>query len=129
MDENCITFVKIPENERFFYDYDLQAAMTEIYAMINDIREKNMDCLYQQTYYNFFQKFLSCIREFRIRHKPNRKSLLVVLPLYRLAILLLVAMPLTQTYDGISKMLRRIYLIHHQRTTSVTDDSAVCGIA
>ncbi len=45
MDENCITFVKIPENERFFYDYDLQAAMTEIYAMINDIREKNMDCL------------------------------------------------------------------------------------
>lgn len=128
MDENCITITKADENEIFFYVYELQAAMTKLYDMINDILEKYKDCLNKQTY-NPFQEFLSRIYNFRNRHKPKRISLLVALPLYRWAILRLEAMPLTQSYDDISKMLRRIYLIHHQRTTSVPDDSALCNIA
>jgi len=128
MDENCITFTKADEDEIFFYVYELHAAITKLYNIINDFFERFKDHLSEQTY-SLFQEFLSSIYNFRNRHKPKRVSLLVVLPLYRWAILRLEAMPLTQTYDGISKMLRRIYLIHHQRITSVADDSAICGIA
>lgn len=122
MDENCITITKSDEVEIFFeiffYVYELEATMTELYnIMINDF------------FNNLFQQFLSQIYNFKNRHKPKRISRLTALLLYKWAILHLEAMPLTQSYDDISKMLRRIYLIHRQRTTSVTDDSTLCDIA
>lgn len=126
MDENC--FTKTDEDEIFFYAYDLQDVIAKLYNIINDFFEKFKDYLSEQAY-SLFQEFLSNVYNFRNRHKPKRTSLLVILPLYRWVILRLKAMPLTQPYDGISKMLRRIYLRHHQRTTSVADDSAICGIA
>ena len=128
MDANCITITKTDENKRFFHVYELHVAITKLYNIINDFFWRFKEHLSEQTY-SFCQELLSNIYYFRNRHKPKRVSLLVFLPLYRWAILRLEAMPLTQTYDSISKMLRRIYLIHHQRTTSVTDDSAICGIA
>lgn len=65
----------------------------------------------------------------RARHSFAKGVSFIVLSLYRWIILPLTSLPLTQSYDGISKKIRRIYLIHHRRTTSVTDYSAICGIA
>ncbi len=128
MDENSITIRKSDGESVLFNTSTIYEEMMQFFDAINEFIEEIKDS-FTETIINLLQEFASRMLTFRTGRSVKRSVPFIVLSLYRWSILRLTPLPLTQSYDGISKMLRRVYLIHHRRTTSVTDDFAICGIA
>ena len=105
------------------YDVMLQfyEAVSELLGIKDDFMEETI---------SFLREFVSRLCNFgKQQHKPKGISPFVVLTLYKWSILRLPQASTASSFDGIANLIRRIFLIHHQRTTSVSDDSALCAIA
>lgn len=125
--------ISIAVTESFGEDVLLDASkiceeLFQIFDIMDEYFEKFKDNLVERIM-SFLQEFASCLLTFRDERESRRKAAFVTLSLYRWSVLRLTLLPLAQSFDGISKMLRHIYLIHHQRIISATDDSALCNIA
>lgn len=128
MDEISIAITKSDGEGAFFSISKIYEEMVQFFDTIDEFIEEIKGSLAEKIM-NFLQEFASYLLTFREGRSLKRNVPFITLSLYRWSILRLTPLPLTQSYDGISKMLRRIYLIHHHRTTSVADDSAICDIA
>lgn len=116
------------EQEIMVYAPALCEVMLQYYEMISEILEIK-DSFIEETL-SFLKEFVSNLCNFaEQRHKSKGISPFVVLTLYKWSILRQPKVSTTTSFDGIANLLRRIFLIHHQRTTSVSDDSAICAIA
>ncbi len=128
MDEISIAITKSDGENVLFNISKIYEEMMQFFNAIDEFIEEIKDS-FTEKIMNLLQEFASCMLTFRSGRSLKKSVPFIVLSLYRWSILRLTSLPLTQSYDGISKMLRRVYLIHHRRTTSVTDDPAICGIA
>ena len=108
-----------------------EVVLLQYYEMISELLGEIKDAFIEDSIYlPFLREFVSHLRKFRKQqHKPNGISPFVVLTLYKWSILRLPQVSTTSSFDGIANLIRRIFLIHHQRTTSVSDDSAICTVA
>lgn len=128
MDEISKIIRKSDGESVLFNTSEIYEELMQFFDAINEFIEEIKDS-FTEKIINFLQEFASRMLTFRTGRSLKKSVPFIALSLYRWSILRLTSMPLTQSYDDISKMLRSVYLIHHRRTTSVTDDSAICGIA
>lgn len=130
MDMKTFTIDKLDgeEQEITIYASALCEVILQYYEMLSEILEMKDD--FMEETISFLREFVSSLCNFaEQRHKPKGISPFAVLTLYKWSILRLPKVSTTSSFDGIANLLRRIFLIHHQRTTSVSDDSAICAIA
>ena len=128
MDEISIAITKSDGENVLFNISKIYEEMMQFFNAIDEFIEEIKDS-FTEKIMNLLQEFASRMLTFRSGRSLKKSVPFIVLSLYRWSILRLTSLPLTQSYDGISKMLRRVYLIQRRRTTSVTDDPAICGIA
>lgn len=122
MDENVI-IVRNYDGETVTLDLNkiieaIMASVEESVETLEEIREMAMEAI-SRLLQEFAHHIFRYVRGKKHRRQRSLFSIIIYLwiPQYR------ERQYFIQTYDGISHMLRRVYLRCHARTTSNTDDS------
>lgn len=124
MEENGIVIRKSDE-ETVSFDISkvveaITAAMEKVMEAIADMQEMAMEAIY-----TILHEFAHCICHLAHGRTRSRRRSLHMVVIYIWASRYREKPCITKSYDGISHIIRKIYLRHHQRISSNTEDSQI----
>ena len=124
MEENGIVIRKSNE-ETISFDVSkvveaITAAMEKVMEAIADMQEMAMEAIY-----TVLHEFAHCICHLAHGRTRSRKRSLHMIIIYIWTSRYREKLCIAKSYDGISHIIRKIYLRHHQRISSNTEDSQI----